>query len=177
MPLLLIPLLVLGVVALWAVLLPFALLQRYRFGKARRRAQPWIVRTNAWLLSLSALPFVLGAWVSGHWMPGALLHALAGLAAGIVLGVAGAWTTRYERTPEGLYYTPNPWLVLGITLLVAARIALGVWQLLRHLRTEAPVVGTTAAMLADHASLFALAGLLLGHYGAYAWCLRRRLSR
>jgi hypothetical protein len=27
----------------------------------------------------------------------------------------------------------------------------------------------------EHASLFAVAGVLLGHYLAYGWCLRRRL--
>ena len=53
MPLLLIPLLVMGAVALWALLLPFALIQRYRHGKARRRIQGWVVHVNAWLLLLS----------------------------------------------------------------------------------------------------------------------------
>ena len=38
MQLLLIPLLVLVMVLLWALLLPVALIQRYRYGKSRRRA-------------------------------------------------------------------------------------------------------------------------------------------
>jgi hypothetical protein len=45
--LLLIPLLVLGLLALWLVLLPLSLLARYRSGRARRRARGWVVRGNA----------------------------------------------------------------------------------------------------------------------------------
>ena len=43
MQLLLIPLLVLVMVLLWALLLPVALIQRYRYGKSRRRAIGWTV--------------------------------------------------------------------------------------------------------------------------------------
>lgn len=50
--LLLIPLLVIGLFALWVVLLPVSIFQRYRFGKARRRVQPLFVRANAWLLAV-----------------------------------------------------------------------------------------------------------------------------
>ena len=42
MPLLLIPLLLVFVVVLAALAYPFGLRQRYRSGKARRRARPWV---------------------------------------------------------------------------------------------------------------------------------------
>ena len=47
MPLLLIPFLLIGGVLLFALLLPFSLIQRYRMGRARRRAIPWVVGLNA----------------------------------------------------------------------------------------------------------------------------------
>ena len=64
--LLLIPLLVIGLFALWVLLLPLSIFQRYRFGKARRRVQPWFVRVNAWLLAVSAAAFILFSWVASN---------------------------------------------------------------------------------------------------------------
>ena len=90
------------------------------------------------------------------------------------MGVVGLWLSRFEHTPQGLFYTPNPWLVLALTVLVAARIAMGFVELWRHWQGR-----ETLAMVPvlDHASLFAVAGLLLGYYLAYTWGLRRRLPR
>ena len=174
MPLLLIPLLVVGFIALWAMLLPLALLQRYRRGKARRRAQGWVVTGNAVLLSLSAALFLLGAWIGTRWIDAALPYACIGLGIGVVTGIAGLWASRYEQMPDGLYYTPNRWLVLTLTTLVAARIALSGWQLWQRWH-----MGGAAGwqLLDDHASLFAVGGLLLGYYLAYTWGLRARLVR
>ena len=64
--------------------------------------------------------------------------------------------------------------VLALTLLVVARIVMALVELWRYWR------GTDSLVLLpvlEHASLFAVAGLLLGYYLAYAWGLRRRLPR
>jgi hypothetical protein len=171
-PLLLIPLLILGVLALWIVLLPLSILQRYRHGKARHRARPLAVRLNAWVLLASVPPFLAGAWISQYWVTAALLQAALGLAAGGMVGILGIWITPIERTPQGLFYTPRAWLVLLLSLLVALRIALGVW----HMFQRWHVAGSLPALLAGQASLFAMAGLLLGYYLMYAWGLKRRLG-
>lgn len=173
MPLLLIPLLVLGVLALWLLLFPVAMLQRYRYGKARRRAQPWAVRVNGVLLACSAPLFLLGAWIGTRWAPHGLTYAAIGLGAGVVLGLLGDRLAVFEATPRGLYYTPNRWLVLGLTLLVAGRVALGLWQLWRQWRYAEPPAGK----LQDHASLLGVGGLLLGYYLGFARMLERRLKR
>ena len=47
MPLLLVPLLILLLLLAWLLLLPLSLWQRYRFGKMRRRALPWLVKQNS----------------------------------------------------------------------------------------------------------------------------------
>lgn len=170
--LLLIPLLVIGVVALWAILLPVSLVQRYRMGKRSRRAVGWVVKANAWLLLPSALLFLFSAWVSSHWVPGAGLHALSGLGLGVVLGIVGLWTSRFEWREGRLHYTPNAWLVLLLALVVMARIGAGLWLLASRWG------GRDLAMLgADHAGLFAAGGLLIGYALAYAWGLKRRLGR
>lgn len=172
MPLLLIPALLLAVLALWALLLPIALVQRYRLGKRQRRAQPWAVSANAWLLLVSAGVFVAAAWLSSLWIQGAISHALGGLALGIVLGIVGLWTTRFEHRGGTLHYTPNAALVLLLATVVALRIGLGLWQVVAHWRRD----GQLPALLADHAGLFVAGGLLLGYALAYAWGLKRRLG-
>lgn len=168
--LLLIPLIVLVVVALWALLLPFSLWARYRAGRARRRAQGWVIRANAWLLVASVAIYLLSAWIASHWVAPALRDAAIGALAGGAIGIVGLWLTRFERDDAGFFYTPNRWLVLGLTMLVAARIAFGMWLALRD------VAGTPAAWL-EAGSLFAVGGVLLGYYLAYTWGLRARLPR
>jgi len=171
-PLLLIPLLILGVLALWIVLLPLSIVQRYRHGKVRRRARPLAVRLNAWMLLASVPPFLAGAWISQVWVAAALPQAALGLAGGAAIGLLGIWITPIERTERGVFYTPRAWLVLLLSLLVALRMALGLWQMFQRLH----VVGSLPALLAGQASLFAMAGLLLGYYLMYAWGLKRRLG-
>jgi hypothetical protein len=171
--LLLLPLLVAGIFALWVVLLPFALVQRYRHGRARRRAQGWVVRANAWLLAISALLLLLGAWVGSRWMAHGVRDAAVGLLAGIALGIAGVWSSRFESTPKGLYYTPNRWLVMALTSLLALRILLGLWLAWQSMRTAA---NPAWSAWFDHGGLLAVAAVLLGYYLAYTWGLRRRLS-
>jgi hypothetical protein len=174
MPLLiLLPLLVLCLVALWLVSLPVLLWARYRNGRARRRAQGWVIRVNAWLLAASVPMMLLGAWVSSHWFANALMQAVAGLLLGVLAGIVSLWLTRFEFDAGGFHYTPNRWVVLGLTALVAARVVVGIvlgWQRMR---------GSDAAALTllEGGGLLAIAGLLLGYALAYTWGLRARLPR
>lgn len=171
MPLLLIlPLALLAVILLSALLLPIGLVQRYRYGKARRRALPWAVQLAAALSLLSLLVFFASAWLVGHWIDDAALYAAAGLLAGLSLGALGLALTRFEEEAKGLYYTPNRWLILGLTLIVAARIGYGLWQ-------GAQGWSGHGAWLPRQGSLFAVGGLLLGYYQLYTLGLRRRLRR
>ena len=170
--LLLLPLLIVALVVLWLLLLPLALWQRYRTGRARRRAVPWVAGLNAWSLLVSALVFVVSAWLAGYWIDAALPHAAVGLAAGLGLGFVGLALTRFEATQRGLYYTPNRWLVLALTLVVAARIAYGLFRM-----EQAWAADAHAAWLTQQGSVLAVGGLLLGHYLGYAWGLRRRIRQ
>lgn len=173
MPLLLVPLLLLAVIVLWACLLPLALLNRYRRGRARRHAVGWVVGGNAWLLAGGAVFFLAGALVLGLWQPLAPVEASAGLVCGMALGWLGLRLTRFEVTASGLAYTANRWLVLGLTVLVASRLALALWQGTRLWRVDAPA----GAWLDAQAGLLLAGGVLIGHYLAYTWGLRRRLRR
>jgi hypothetical protein len=174
MPFLIIPLLLMAMLLLWLVLLPLSLWQRYRLGKARRLARPWLVALNAWSLLLSVLVFLVISAISAVWWPGSLVYGAAGVGIGIVVGGLGLAITRFEIAPQGLFFRPNPWLTLALTLLIAGRIAMGFVQVYRQWRG-----GEAESFLAalDHASLLAVAGLLLGYYLMYAWGLKWRLAR
>ncbi len=176
MPLLLIPFLLLLFLALALLLWPLGLWQRYRLGRARRRARPGWVTFNAIGLLLSALLFLLGAWIGGIWIDGAPWNACAGLLAGVALGGVGLWLVRFEAGNGQLHYTANAWLVLSLTLLVGLRVALAAWQAW-HRAWEGVPAPVPWPWLADHASLLAMAGLLLGYHLAFEWGLRRQLRR
>ena len=172
MPLLIIPVLV---VLAFVALIPIALVQRYRMGTARQRAKGWLAAINIVGFALSAAMFLVTAAFTSIWVPGALTYTAAGLATGCVLGVAGLWLTRWEPAPGNLYYTPNRWLVLGITLAVTGRVLFGFWRAWH----------TWGADL-DDASWFAAAGVaesmsagavVLGYYLAYWIGVRRRIRR
>ena len=167
--LLLLPLALLFFLLLWAVLVPVALWQRYRLGKARRRLVPWLTGLNAWLLLLSTAVFVFSAWVAGFWVESALPFAFAGLACGAVAGLAGLATTRFEQEGGARFYTSNRWIVLALTLIVAARIGYGVWRAWHAWQADSSTV-----WLAQQGSVLAVGGLVLGYYLTYVWGLRRR---
>jgi len=172
--LLLIPLLVLAVLALWAVLLPFSLWARYRTGKARRRAVAWVVGGNAWLLLFSVLVFLAGAGLTGLWIPHAARDAAIGLLAGVLLAMASLGITRFERVGGELWYTPNRWLVLALTAVVAARLVAGFW--LGWQRAFGSGTAQVAAIW-QAGGLLAVGGLLLGYYLGYTWGLRGKLRQ
>lgn len=168
--LLLLPLVIVFFLLLWAVLLPVAMWQRYRLGKARRRLVPWLVRLNAWLLLVSTAAFLVSTWIAGFWVEAVYLFAFAGLASGMVVGLIGLSLTRYEHEGGAQFYTSNRWLVLALTLIVAGRIGYGVLRAWQAWQAD-----SGAVWLQQQGSLMAVAGLVLGYYLVYGWGLRRRL--
>lgn len=172
MPLLLASLAVAILLGLWALLLPLSLWMRYRAGKARRRAHPWIVTVNLASLWLSIALFLPAMGLTSLWWPGAFKFAAGGLIAGLALGWGGLKTGRFEVAAKHLFYSHHPWIVLGLTLMVVTRLGLmgvEVWRHWHGRQSLAPIP------VVDHASLFAVAGVLLGYHAMFNWGLRRRL--
>ncbi|BBJ97964.1 CcdC protein domain-containing protein [Xanthomonas campestris] len=172
MPLLLaIPLAVIIALAVFAVLFPLSLLQRFRVGTARRQARGWLLLINLVSAAVSSVLFVVFTLIAAAFWPGAISHAAFGWACGLVLGVVALRLTRFERNTQGLFYRPNLWLVLALTGLVLVRIVAGLvqgWRSTWH-GVPWPVEGWLS-----HASLLGAAGVLLGYALAYATLLWRR---
>lgn len=176
MPLLLIPAIALLALALALALLPVGLWQRYRSGRARRRARPAWVTLSLLGLTLSALMLLAGAALAGIWIEGAGWNAALGLLAGALLGWLGLALARFEAGAGQLYYTANAWLVGALSLLLAARIALAGWQAWHRAFDDRPA-SLPWPWLADPASLWAVGALLLGYHLAFNLGLRRKLRR
>lgn len=174
MPLLLVPVAVLLLFALWLVLLPLSLWARYATGRARRRAQGWIVGGNAWLLAASVPLFLLSAGIADRWLANALQDGVLGLLVGGFVGIVSLWLTRFERDSQGLVYTPNRWLVLALTALLALRILAGLVMAWRQVTSGAADALTTWF---DAGAWTGVAGVFLGYALAYTWGLRARLRR
>ena len=176
MPLLLLAVILLGIFALLLLLWPLALWNRYRVGTSRRRPPRWLTRLNAWLIPVSALLFLGGMGVAQLFVAHAFPYAALGVLAGLALGALGWTLTRVEHRPGQIWYTPNRWLVLALTLVVVARMFAGIWQAWERMR------GDTAALaawgpLGEPAGLFAVAGLVVGYHAMYAVLLQWRLGR
>ena len=175
MPLLLLAAALAFVIVFSVVLLPLSLMQRYRIGTARRPARGWMITLNLAGLGLSTVVFLITAAFTNAWVPQAFRYALTGFASGCVLGVVGLALTRWETGTRSLHYTPNRWLVLGITLVVTARIGYGLWRTWHAWRSAYEHTAIIAA--AGVAGSLAAGGLVLGYYLAYWAGVRRRIRR
>ena len=171
------PLLILGIfiVLAFIALIPFSLIQRFRYGTMRRRAIGWVTALNATGTFVSALLFLAGAAITTRWIPGTLTYTIAGLAAGCVAGAIGLALTRWEIAGGRLYFTPNRWLVLGITLVVTLRVFYGfyrsyqAWQATLDRMTWVAASGVATSMSAG--------AIVLGYYLVYWIGVRRRMRR
>ena len=98
---------------------------------------------------------------------------LGGLGLGAVLGLIGFALTRWESSRGVVHFTPNRWLVLTVTLFVAARITYGVWRM--WAAWQAGVEQTAAVAASGIAMSIAAGAVVLGYYMIYWIAVRRRL--
>lgn len=172
MPLLLLFLPVLVILAAMA-LIPVSLVQRYRLGTSRQRARGWLSAVNLAGLALSSLLFLVSAAFTSIWVPGAFTYTLAGLGTGALLGIIGLRITRWEPAPGALYYTPNRWLVLAITVVVTARVLYGFWR--GWATWRAGLEDGSWFVAAGVAGSMGAGAVVLGYYLVYWLGVRRRL--
>jgi len=102
-----------------------------------------------------------------------LAYSLIGFVSGSVLGLFGLVVTRWEKTPIAVYYTPNRWVVLLITLAVAIRMLYGFWRIWHAWRICGP--GSTWLASAGIPGSMAVGGLVIGYYLAYFAGIRWKL--
>lgn len=175
MPVLVVLIVILAAALASVVLMPVSLVMRYRTGKARRQARGWVASLNVATLGLSVVLCLVAAVVTSVWVPGAMSYTLAGLAGGCLLGMAGLVLARWEPTPRALYYTPNAWLVLLVTVVVAARLAYSVWRTWHA--WEAGLDHTSLIVASGVRGSLAAGGIVLGYYLTFWVGVLRRVRR
>ena len=171
MPLIVVALVLLAMFAAIA-LIPVSLVMRYRTGTMRRPSRRWLSTLNVVMLTVSALFFLIVAAMTNVWVPRAFVYAMAGLGTGAVLGVIGLVFTRWETTGRTMHFTPNRWLVLGLTIVIAARVLYGFWRSWHAWR--APVEGTSWLVASGAAGSLAAGAVVIGYCLTYSIGVRRR---
>ena len=153
--------------------MPLLLVLRYRAGTARRMGRKWIATINLVAMILSTALFLWAAAITGLWVAKAFMYSAVGLIAGSLLGLLGLAVTRWEKTPRGIHYTPNRWLVLIITLAVTTRLLYSVWRLWHAWRTTGLDDSWLAA--AGVAGSMGVGAVVIGYYLTYSAGIRWRL--
>ena len=174
MPLLAFGLILFAILATIA-LLPLSIIQRYRVGTSRQRARGWLITLNLFGLTVSTLLFLVGDAVTSIWVPQAFLYTVIGLLGGCALGMLGLLLTRWEDTAGSIHYTPSRLLILGITLLVTARLLYGLARAWSGWRAAAE--GTSWLATSGAAGSLAAGAVVLGYYVVYWAGVRRRVRR
>lgn len=175
MPLLIAIVVILGALALTALMLPFAIVFRYRAGTKRRRARAWVATVNLVSLAISTTLFLITAAIANRWVPRALFFSAGGLAAGFLLGLVGLLFTRWEPEGAALFYKPSRMLVLAISLVVTARLGYGLWRGWQAWQTRPDPESWLAAI--GVAGSMAAGAVVLGYYLSYWAGLRFRIAR
>ena len=154
--------------------MPLLLVLRYRAGTMRRRGRKWAATLNLITLMLSAALFLWVAAMTNLWVPNAFKYSILGLAGGCLLGLFGLALTHWEPTPQALYFTPNRWLVLLITLAVTGRLLYGLYRIWHAWRTAGADDSWLAA--AGIAGSMAVGAVVIGYYLTYSAGVRWRLG-
>jgi hypothetical protein len=156
------------------VLLSLAL--RYRAGTARRQGRRWTAGLNVWLTAFSAVFFLSLTLIISFWGGSAFRFALIGMGCGGALGLLGLAMTRWEKHPEGFFYTPSRWLALIVTLAIAARFMYGWWRT-THYGDGASAPGAEHWLASGTQLSPAVAAGLIGYYLVYSIGVRLLLTR
>ena len=126
------------------------------------RVRPWIT------LAIFSIVLVLLAYAARAHVE-RLGWLAAGLAAGGLLAAYGLRLTRFEPTPQGLFYTPSAHLGIALSVIFIARIA---YRLVEVYVVE-PTVAHGMEEFGRSTLTLAVFGLLAGYYIAYAVGLAR----
>jgi len=156
--------------AVLLAVMPVILWRRYeriRRLVVRRKSKGW----RQWLAAIF-FPLLVLLLGSAVWRNYAGLAGLAGgIAAGVALAVWGLRLTRFESTPQGLYYTPNSYLGIALSFLLISRI---LYRLFEMYDTDGVVAPPAAQDFGGSPLTLLIFGMLAGYYATYAAGLLRR---
>ena len=116
-------------------------------------------------LSLVIFPLLLLLFLwSSYSHPLAVAAELGGVLIGVVLAVYGLRHTKYENTPEGLFYTPNAHIGIALSVLFIGRVVYRMFVLY----SMDPYAAQSPNDFAASPLTLGIFGLLAGYYVTYA---------
>ena len=154
------------VIALVVPLIAWRVYKRVRRHIGRQRSRLWRHWAGTVLCPLLLLLMGLAALRSME----AEVALLGGIAGGFGLGVFGLRLTRFERDGTGFYYTPNPYLGVGLSLLLVGRIA---WRLAELYQMHGNMPPAASQDLARSPLTLLMVGVVFGYYAVYSFGLLR----
>jgi hypothetical protein len=147
-------------------LIAWRLYSRVRRNIGRQKSRPGRHWAGAIFFSLLLVLLALAAMTR----PLSGVALAAGSLCGAALGIWGLKLTRYERTAEGFFYTPNAYLGIALSLLLVARV-------LYRLSEVYLLQGTASAAQAQDfvrsPLTLLIIGLVAGYYATFAIGLLR----
>ena len=125
---------------------------------------------RCWLTVAFFAVLVIGMLIGSPDHPGQSMAELLGVAIGVGLAVYGIRVTKFELTPNGMYYTPSVHIGVGLSLLLVARVAY------RSIQAYFSTAGFTEppTSFARSPLTLLIVGTLAGYYAWYAAGLLRR---
>jgi len=152
-------------IAALVVFIAWRVVVRIRRLVTRQPLRAWRPWSSLLLFPWVGLGLVVRLWGD----PTGLAAELAGIAAGTALSVYALRRTRFEDTGAGLFYTHDPRVGIGLSLLVVSRVLYRLVQIWLHpaIMNEPP-----EAFLHRPVTLIIL-GTLVGYYSGYAVGLLR----
>ncbi|HEY3862292.1 MAG TPA: DUF1453 domain-containing protein [Verrucomicrobiae bacterium] len=132
---------------------------RVRKNIGRQALQPKGLIARVVMFSIVAAGMIAFSIIYLPLLPGTL----GGLVLGVLLAAAGLRLTRFESTPAGRFYTPNPYFGSGLSVLLVVRVACRLF-VLSNQTSDSP---QTPGLLQSPLSMCVL-GLLAGYYIAYS---------
>lgn len=153
-------------IAVLVPLIAWRIYKRVRRNIGRQRSRLWRHWDGTVLCPLLLAIVALGAMRSME-AEGALLG---GVAVGVALGICGVRLTRFEQDGASFYYTPNPYLGVGLSLLLVGRVIyrfFELWQLQGGMPPPASPDFTRSPLT------LAIVGIVFGYYAAYSAGLLR----
>ena len=149
-------------VLLAATVILFAIYRRYRRNVGRQRLSPKRMILRILLLCVAGV--FLGQAVIVR--PLALVEVLISLALGLAAAFVGLRLTKFERTSEGDFYTPNTYVSLAVFGIFIVRLA---YRLIFEFQTGAPQAANGNPFLGYGSNPLVAAPffLLVGYYAFY----------
>src|SRR5438105_190317 len=148
-------------VAIALPLIAWRVYRRMRRLIGRQRSRAWRHWTAAIFFPLLLGMLALGALAR----PAALAILATAVAIGIGLAVWGLKLTRFEKTPEAIFYTPNAHIGIALSVLLVARVLYRFYEIAT---IPLPRGGAGMQDFARSPLTLVVLGMLASYYAAYA---------